>query len=68
MAHKIIKQGESEWYFVDGFTMVPRASLEISNICPSAMRLMIERAFTEGYLKIQAYVPDAEYAWEKLQS
>lgn len=68
MAHKIIKQGESDFHFVDGFTMVPRASVEISSICPSAMRLMIERAFSEGYIKVQAYVPDSEYAWEKLQS
>jgi hypothetical protein len=68
MAYKVIRQGEGEFHFVDGWKLVPRASFEISELCPTSMRLMIERAIGEGYIKTIAYVPDAEYAWEKLQS
>lgn len=67
MTHKIIKQGDSEFHFVDGFTIVPRASFEISEVCPSNMRLMIHRAVADGYLRLNAYVPDEEYMWEKLK-
>lgn len=68
MAYKIIRQGSNEFHFVDGIKIVPRASIEISGQCPSNMSLMIQRAITEGYIKSVAYVPDAEYAWEQLQS
>lgn len=68
MAYKIIRPGSDEWYFVDGHKLVPRASIEISELCPQNMSLMIQRAIGEGYIKTVAYIPDAEYAWEKLQS
>lgn len=68
MAHKVIRQGSEEFHFVDGFKIVPRASIEISELCPQNMSLMIQRAIGEGYIKTVAYIPDAEYTWEKLQS
>lgn len=68
MAYKIIRQGGDDFHFVDGHKLVPRASFEISELCPANMRLMIERAIGEGYIRTVAYIPDAEYAWEKLQS
>jgi hypothetical protein len=64
---KTIKQGDSDFHFShDGFTLTPRASLEISSMCPSHMRMMIERALVDGYLKPVAYMKDTEYMWEKL--
>ena len=64
---KTIKQGERDFHFShDGYTLTPRASLEISEVCPTHMRMMIERAMVEGYLRPIAYMKDSEYIWEKL--
>ena len=68
MDYKKISQGDPEFHFKSGYTIVSRASLEISAMCPEHMKLMIHRAMGEGYLKLAAYVPDPEYSWEKLQS
>lgn len=68
MAYKTIKQNDNDWLFLDNFTLVPRANCVISPMCPVNMRLMIERAVVEGYLKIEAHVPDVDYTWEKLKS
>ena len=66
--YKKIPQVDPEFHFKSGFTICSRASLEISELCPEHIKLMIHRAMGEGYLKLVAYVPDTEYAWEKLQS
>ena len=67
--YKIIKQSDPEFHFnANDYTVCSRASLEISELCPEYMKDMIHRAMLDGYLKLVAYVPDTEYAWEKLQS
>lgn len=66
---KTIKQGEADFHFChDGVTLTPRASLEISPVCPSQMRMMIERALVDGYLRPVAYMRQDEFMWEKLQT
>jgi hypothetical protein len=66
---KTIKQGEPDFHFChDGVTLTPRASLEISPVCPSHMRLMIERAIVDGYLRPVAHMREDEFMWEKLQT
>lgn len=66
---KAIKQGDKDFYFShDGITMTPRAGLEISQVCPSSMRSMIERAILDGYLRPIAYMREDEFMWEKLQT
>ena len=68
MNYKTIKRGDPEFNFINGFVIVPRADIEISGLCPVDMKMMIQRAILDGYLKVRVHVPDAEYAWEKLQS
>ena len=64
---KVIKKGDPDFSFShDGHTLTPRASLEISELCPSYMRSMIERAILEGYLRPVAYVKESDFMWEKL--
>ena len=63
---KKITRGDNDFTFVHGHTVYSRASIEISNQCPITMRLMIERALCDGYLKPVAYMKDTEYMWEKL--
>lgn len=63
---KEIKQGDSDFFISDGIRVVPRAYIEVSDICPSNMKLMIHRAMAEGYLKTVACVKDKVYMWEKL--
>lgn len=63
---KKIEKGDSDFTFVHGFSVYSRASLEISALCPAHIRLAIERALCDGYLKPVAYMKDTEYMWEKL--
>lgn len=66
---KVIKQGERDFHFShDGITLTPRAGLEISPVCPTHMRSMIERALLDGYLKPVAYMRQDEFMWEQLQA
>lgn len=61
-----IKPGDPDFYLTDGIKQVPRAYIEISDVCPDNMRLMIQRAWGEGYLKVVARVKEKDYMWEKL--
>ena len=64
---KTIRPTDSDWYFShDNMTLTPRATFEISPMCPSSMRMMIERAIVDGYLKPVAHLREEEYVWEKL--
>lgn len=63
---KKITKSDNDFTFVHGHTVYSRASLEISAMCPSHMRMVIERAILDGYLKPVAYMKDTEYMWEKL--
>lgn len=63
---KKITKSDNDFTFVHGHTVYSRASIEISGMCPSYMRMVIERAICDGYLKPVAYMKDTEYMREKL--
>lgn len=63
---KEVRQGDSDFFMSDGIKLVPRAYIEISDVCPSNLKLSIHRAMADGYLKVVACVKDKDYMWEKL--
>lgn len=64
---KLLKSKDKDFTFSpDGITLVPRASIEISELCPTSMKLMIHRAIADGYLTPVAYMKESEYVWEQL--
>lgn len=65
---KTLKQGDDDFSFSpDGYTMVPRASLAISQRCPENYRTLIAECVNHGWLKPVAHMRDEEYTWEMLQ-
>ena len=65
---KTLKQGDEDFTFSpDGYTMVPRASLVISQRCPENYRTLIAECVNHGWLKPVAHMRDTEYTWEILQ-
>jgi len=63
---KKIKQGDADFLMSDGISLIPRANIEISDMCPSNLKMAIHRAMSDGYLKCVAHVKENEYMWEKL--
>ena len=61
-----IRQNDSDFYITDGVKLSPRAYIEISDMCPVNIKLAIQRAMTDGYLKTVACVKEKDYVWEKL--
>lgn len=56
---------DQEWNQTDpDNNTYPRAIIEISDDCPYAVRHMLEDAQTRGYLKVKAYVPEAQVLLE----
>ena len=68
MTYKTLSQGDSDFQFVDGFALVPRASLYLSPDCPTKYQQIIQDCVNRGWLKMTAHMKDSEYTWEKLQS
>lgn len=68
MAYKTIGHDEGEFHFVDGFSLVPRAMIEMSKDCPQSYKDMVHMCYNKGWLKVVAHVPDVEYTWEQLKS
>lgn len=62
-----IRQGDDDFYITDGTKLSPRAYIEVSDMCPSNLKLSIHRAMADGYLKTVACVREKDYMWEKLQ-
>jgi len=63
-----LRRNDDGFFFShNGVTLVPRAGIEISELCPENLRLAIGRAIGEGYLIPVAYMRDDEYTWERLQ-
>jgi hypothetical protein len=63
---RAIRQGDYDFYITDGTKLSPRAYIEISDVCPANLKLAIQRAMTDGYLKTVACVKEKDYVWEKL--
>jgi hypothetical protein len=65
---KTLKSGDDDFTFSpDGITMVPRASLVISQRCPENYRTLILECVNHGWLKPIAHMRETEYTWEMLQ-
>jgi hypothetical protein len=65
---KTLKQGDDDFSFSpDGYTMVPRASLVISQRCPENYRTLIAECINHGWLKPVAHMRDTEYTMELLK-
>ena len=64
---KKIKQGEADFLMTDGIKLVPRATIEISQRCPSNYASLIQECIGHGWLKPVAYTKESEYVWEKIQ-
>lgn len=63
---KSIYKGDPDFYIDNGFTMAPRAGLEISKKCPNSYKSMIETCVQMGWLQPVAYMKESEYVWEKI--
>lgn len=63
---KEIRQGDSDFLMSDGIKMVPRAYIEVSDMCPTNIKLAIHQAMADGYLKTVACVKTKDYMWEKI--
>jgi hypothetical protein len=61
-----IRQGDYDFYITDGTKLSPRAYIEVSEVCPTNIKLAIHRAMADGYLKAVACVKEKDYMWEKL--
>jgi hypothetical protein len=65
---KTLKRGDDDFMFSpDGYTMVPRASLEISQRCPENYQDLIAECINHGWLKPIAHMRDTEYTMELLK-
>jgi len=66
---RALRPGDADFEFSpDGITLVRRAAFEISNRCPENYRHLLAECISHGWIKPVAYIPDSEYAWDKLQS
>lgn len=51
----------------DGLAVYARAALEIERDCPSDVIYLYQQGIERGWIKLVAYVPEDQYAWEKLK-
>lgn len=63
---KTIKSHETDFYIIDGVSMVPRAFIMVSDECPGSYKQIIATAASNGWLRAGANMKHAEYTWEKL--
>lgn len=61
-----LKQGDEGFMMTEGFTLVPRASVNISPFCPESTKRMLQQAFADGHFTLIAYVKEKDYMWETL--
>lgn len=61
---RAIRQGDDDFYITDGTKLSPRAYIEVSDVCPTNIKLAIHRAMADGYLKAVACVTEKEYVGE----
>jgi hypothetical protein len=57
---RTIKPGDKNFTITDGFTMAPRAGLEINKDCPREYRQIIAVCIDQGWLKSVAHVTERE--------
>jgi hypothetical protein len=65
---KTLKQGDDDFSFSpDGITIVPRASIAISEKCPSEYQKILYECWGNGWLRPIAHMRDTEYTMELLK-
>lgn len=62
-----LRNGDTGFNITDGIKLAPRAHLEISDTCPVAMRLTIQRAIGDGYLRAVANIFEYEQTFDLLK-
>lgn len=66
--YKKLYAGQKDFTFIaDDIVVVPRASIEILEQCPPAVRDQINWAVAKGWLQPVANLPDDELMWENLK-
>lgn len=63
---KIIEQGDEDWFMTDGIKLIPRGCIQISSNCPTSFKDAITKAMNAGHIKLQVFVKEKDYIWEKL--
>jgi hypothetical protein len=67
-SHVTLRPGHEDFVFSpDGVTVVPRASIEISQRCPENYRSLISECFNQGWIKPIANMRETEYTMELLK-
>lgn len=62
-----LRPGDRGFRLTDGVMLAPRAYFEISDECPASIRLSIERAVGNGYLRAVASVYEHEQVFNVLK-
>ena len=65
---KTILFGEPGFIMHDkrGFSIIPRASFELSPMCPENYKQVIDECIRNGWLKSVAHMKESEWIWEEL--
>jgi len=65
---KIFRKKDPDWFWTtDGFTLVPRAAIQINDECPAEYQTIITECIERGWVSPIAYVKESSYMWEKLK-
>ena len=68
-SYKLIRANDKHFTFSpDGFTLVPRAGIEITDTCPKEYQYMIQQAYRKGWLRSVAAMTGPEYLMEVLKA
>lgn len=62
-----IARGDDNFLMTDGIKLVPRASIEFSELCPTILIIQIQDAIAKGYIKPVAYVKTKELFWQVIE-
>ena len=66
--YKTLKPKDPDFSFSpDGITLVPRASIAISQRCPENYKYLIQECVNHGWLLPVAHIRDVEYTMELLR-
>lgn len=65
---KTIRSGEPDFMLTDkrGVMVIPRASFELSRMCPENYKQVIDECIRNGWLKPVAHMKESEWIWEQL--
>jgi hypothetical protein len=67
-SHVTLRPGHEDFSFSpDGVTVVPRASIEISENCPAQYQKFLYECWGNGWIKPIAHMRDVEYTMELLK-